>query len=265
MSPEDSLQSTASNSLHRSGELQSPSRVTSQKATRKEPTRSSCAMSGCSGIACGTRKPDRDCGTAWPPGCRNQVRSAHTYFAYGPTSARHAAPARQADSRETSAAKTPNGQRPRVCGPRPTWQPSPAATRQRAMLQDVRFALRQLRRTPVFAVVTVLTFGLGMGANAAVFSVMNAVVLKLLPVGEADRLVFLHTSRQPNHASQTGFDNTSLSVSGLRATACRAARVLRADGLRAARPQSGRGAASGTRRKQPWPRWSPATSSPVCA
>jgi predicted permease len=81
------------------------------------------------------------------------------------------------------------------------------------MLQDVRFALRQLRRTPVFAVVTILTFGLGMGANAAVFSVMNAVVLKLLPVDEADRLVFLHTSRQPNHASQTGFDNTSLSYS----------------------------------------------------
>jgi predicted permease len=79
------------------------------------------------------------------------------------------------------------------------------------MLQDVRFALRQLRRTPVFAVVTILTFGLGMGANAAVFSVMNAVVLKLLPVDEADRLVFLHTSRQPNHASQTGYDNTSLS------------------------------------------------------
>jgi predicted permease len=80
------------------------------------------------------------------------------------------------------------------------------------MLQDFRFALRQLRRTPVFAVVTVLTFGLGMGANAAVFSVMNAVVLKLLPVERADRLVFLHTSRQPNHASQTGFDDTSLSL-----------------------------------------------------
>ena len=79
------------------------------------------------------------------------------------------------------------------------------------MLQDIRFALRQLRRTPVFAVVTILTFGLGMGANAAVFSVMNAVMLKLLPVGEADRLVFLHISRQPNNASQTGFDDTSLS------------------------------------------------------
>jgi predicted permease len=80
------------------------------------------------------------------------------------------------------------------------------------MLQDLRFALRQLRRTPGFAIVAVLTFGLGMGANAAVFSVMNAVVLRYLPVQDADRLVFLHTSRQPNGASQTGFGDTSLSL-----------------------------------------------------
>jgi hypothetical protein len=80
------------------------------------------------------------------------------------------------------------------------------------MLQDFRFALRQLRRTPGFAVVTILTFALGIGANAAVFSVMNAVVLKLLPVEDAARIVFLHTSRQPDHASQTGFDDTSMSL-----------------------------------------------------
>ena len=80
------------------------------------------------------------------------------------------------------------------------------------MLQDLRFALRQLRRTPGFAAVTVLTFGLGMGANAAVFSVMNAVVLRFLPVQDPDRVVFLHASKQPNHASQTGFDNTSMSL-----------------------------------------------------
>jgi predicted permease len=78
------------------------------------------------------------------------------------------------------------------------------------MLQDLRFALRQLSRTPVFAFVTVLTFGLGLGANAAVFSVMNAVVLRLLPVEGADRLVFLHATR-PGNSSQTGFDDTSLS------------------------------------------------------
>jgi predicted permease len=80
------------------------------------------------------------------------------------------------------------------------------------MLQDFRFAWRQLRRAPSFAVITILTFGLGIGANVAVFSVLNAVVLRLLPVDRADRLVFLHISKQPDHASQTGFDNTSLSL-----------------------------------------------------
>jgi predicted permease len=80
------------------------------------------------------------------------------------------------------------------------------------MLHDLRFAWRQLRRAPAFAVITILTFGLGIGANVAVFSVMNAVLLRLLPVDHADRLVFLHATTQPDHASQTGFDNTSLSL-----------------------------------------------------
>ena len=80
------------------------------------------------------------------------------------------------------------------------------------MRQDFRFALRQLRRTPVFAAVTILTFALGIGANAAVFSVMNAVVLRFLPVAAPDRLVILHTTKQPDQSSQTGYDNTSLSL-----------------------------------------------------
>jgi predicted permease len=80
------------------------------------------------------------------------------------------------------------------------------------MLQDFRFAIRQLGRTPVFAVVAVLTFALGIGANAAVFSVMNAVVLRFLPVQAPDRLVILHTTKQPDQSSQTGYDNTSLSL-----------------------------------------------------
>ena len=78
------------------------------------------------------------------------------------------------------------------------------------MMQDLRFALRQLRRTPVFAVVTILTLALGIGANTAVFSVMNAVVLRWLPVHDPERLVFLHTTDQPSKSSQTGHDDTSL-------------------------------------------------------
>src|SRR5437899_2377704 len=71
-----------------------------------------------------------------------------------------------------------------------------------SMLRDVRFAFRQLRRTPGFALVAVLTFALGIGANTAVFSVMNAVVLRFLPVSHPERLVFLHTSGQPSNSSQ---------------------------------------------------------------
>lgn len=80
------------------------------------------------------------------------------------------------------------------------------------MLQELRFALRQLQRTPAFAFVAVLTLALGIGANTAVFSVMNAVVLRFLPVSHPERLVFLQTTGQPSNSSQTGFDNSSLSL-----------------------------------------------------
>jgi len=59
------------------------------------------------------------------------------------------------------------------------------------MLQDVRYALRGLRRQPGFAVVAVVILGLGIGANTAVFSVVNSLVLRPLPFPDGDRLVWI--------------------------------------------------------------------------
>src|SRR5687768_5470722 len=57
--------------------------------------------------------------------------------------------------------------------------------------QDVRFAFRQLRRSPAFSVVAALTLALGIGSNSAIFALVDATLLRPLPFHEPDRLVML--------------------------------------------------------------------------
>lgn len=59
------------------------------------------------------------------------------------------------------------------------------------VLRDVRYAFRSLRKTPVYAIAAITTLALGIGANTAIFSALDGVVLKALPYHNPDRLVIV--------------------------------------------------------------------------
>ena len=77
----------------------------------------------------------------------------------------------------------------------------------RTLLHDLRYAVRQLRKTPGMAVLAILTLALGVGANTAIFTVIESVLLRPLPYAHSDRLVYIGAYTDKPEYSTTSWLN----------------------------------------------------------
>src|ERR1700720_3584729 len=77
-----------------------------------------------------------------------------------------------------------------------------------AILRDFRYSLRSLRKSPVFLTVAVLSLALGIGANTAIFTLINQLILQPLPVRDPQQLVML-AGRGKHYGGNNGPDRIS--------------------------------------------------------
>src|SRR5689334_20154195 len=73
-----------------------------------------------------------------------------------------------------------------------------------SLIPDIRFALRGIRRSPLFAAVAIFSLALGIGANTAIFTLMDQLMLRLLPVKNPEQLVMLY-QRGAHNGNNMGY------------------------------------------------------------